>query len=420
MSVAAKLAKLRAAEPARVLSVHNFYNVPGGEDQVFAAEQSLLRNEGHSVDVFEDHNSRIGSAAVAAGLRAIWNPQSYRRLEEVVRSTRPDIVHFHNIFPLISPAAYYAARKGGAAVVQTLHNYRLLCPGATLFRDGRTCEECIEQRSLTPALIHGCYRQSRSATTAVAAMLVTHRAAGTWTRMVDSYIALSDFAKRKYAEGGLPEARLHVKSNFVSDVPGPSQKTRLESRPYALFAGRLVEEKGVPVLANAWRELAGEPSGLPLLLAGTGPLQETALPSNVTVLGQQTREQVFDLMRNAEFLIFPSVCYECNPMTILEAFASGLPVIASDLGAMRELVDHGRTGLLFRSGDPQDLARSVRWALEHPRELAAMRLEARKEYEAKYTPERNYTQLMEIYRAALSRSRARSHAPELAQAATGQ
>jgi glycosyltransferase involved in cell wall biosynthesis len=230
-------------------------------------------------------------------------------------------------------------------------------------------------------------------------MLGVHRAARTRSRMVDVYIALSEFARRKFIEGGLPAERIVVKSNFVAPGPGAGDGRG----GYALFAGRLSEEKGVRLLAKAW-EVLGD---LPLLVAGDGPLKSVVWPAGVTTLGKVSQSRVLELMREARVLLFPSICYECAPMTVLEAFSCGLPVIASNLGSVPEFVTHGRNGLLFRPGDSEDLVRQVRWAFDHPERLLAMRSAARREYEDKYTPERNYKMLMETYEMALESARRR-------------
>lgn len=381
-----------------ILSVHNHYRQPGGEDEVFANEARLLEQRGHSVVRYTEQNARIGSGGFSTVRDAVWSQKSFEGLRSTAKAGF-DIAHFHNTFPLISPSAYYAMRTMEIPVVQTLHNYRLLCPAATFVRDGNVCEACPDSHSLLPAIRHRCYRDSRSATAAVATMLTVHRAAGTWKRLVNVYIALSEFARDKFVAGGLPAERVAIKPNFLSSDPGIGKG----EGSYALFVGRLGEEKGVRVLANAWRRL----SGIPLVVAGKGPLEALEWPPGVTLAGHQSRQQVYALMRDARVLIFPSICYEGSPLTIIEALACGLPVIASDLGSIPEYVTHRKTGLLFQPSDNEDLIRNVRWAWEHPEELREMRAAARCEYEEKYTAERNYKILMEIYDRAIESARSR-------------
>ena len=372
--------------PRTIMLVHNHYQQPGGEDQVFASEAALLEAKGHRVIRYEDDNSRVGHWGIGSALGALWNSRSAGKIGELVRKHKPDVVHFHNTFPLISPAAYYAVQSEGVPVVQTLHNFRLVCPGATLYRDGAVCEECIQQRSLRPAMAHKCYRGSRPATVAVATMLELHRAARTWRKKVDLYIALSELARRKFIAGGLPESRVVVKPNFVAPEPEAGKG----SGGYALFAGRLSAEKGIATMLEAWKDLAD----IPLVVAGGGPLAR----NDARFIGRQTREKVLELMRDARVLIFPSECYEGAPLVIAEALACGLPVVASDLGAAP------RSGWTFRAGDAADLARAVRLAFSSHGD--AMRAEARKEFEEKYTADRNYEMLMAIYERARGRDRA--------------
>jgi glycosyltransferase involved in cell wall biosynthesis len=384
-----------------ILCVHNYYRHAGGEDRIHESEAALLEQAGHVVTRYEEHNTAISNGLVTS-IGATWNTGSFRRIQAAARASAPDVVHFQNIFPRVSPAAYFAAQAAGVPVVQTLHNFRLLCPGATFLRDGKVCEDCATSRSLRPALVHSCYRNSRAATAAVAAMIFVHRATGTWHRAVNLFVVGTQFARAKFISGGFPPERIVVKPNFVAPDPGVGDG----HGGYALFVGRLSEEKGIRALADAWRTV----SGIPLLVAGDGPLRDTAWPDGVTSLGSKPRERVFELMREARVLIFPSIWYEMAPMTIIEAFACGTPVVASNLGSIPEFVDDGRTGLLFRPGDAHDLAAKVRWAFDHPQQMAAMRREARREYDQKYTPERNYKLLMEIYEMAIENARRRRSA----------
>jgi glycosyltransferase involved in cell wall biosynthesis len=381
-----------------ILAVHNFYQQRGGEDEVFEAQVALLERRGHNVIRYQDHNDRISTGAVA-GIAGIWNHRSYSRIRRIISQTRPDVAHFHNTFPLVSPAAYYAARRLSVPVVQKLANFRLICPGAYLLRNGNICEDCVKQNSLLPALKHRCYRSSRLATAAVCATLATHRALGTWSRAVDIYIAATEFTRRKFTEAGFPAERIVIGHHAIYEDPGVGNGRG----GYALFVGRLSPEKGIDTLAAAWRSL----SDIPLKVAGDGPLAGTAWPVNVLPLGYQSRENVQALMRDATVVIVPSIWYEFVPLTILEAFACGTPVIVSDIGSMAERVDHHRTGLRFRPRDPEDLARQVRWAFNNPERMQEMRTAARREFETKYTAEVNYKRLIEIYETAIDGARRR-------------
>ena len=351
-----------------------------------------------------DQVTRMSSLGLAKA--TVWNDEVYRELRTLIRREQPQIAHFHNTFPLISPAAYYAARAEGVPVVQTLHNYRLLCPNALFFREGRVCEDCLGKTFSWPGVVHACYRESRPASGAVAAMQSVHWSVGTWMKAVDAYIALTEFAREKFIEGGLPSDKIVVKPNFVNPDPGSGGG----EGGYFLFVGRLSREKGVETLLAAW-ELLREESYLKIV--GDGPLAPKVAAAAERVrglewVGRQSRERVLALMKNARALIFPSVWYEGFPMVIAEAYAVGLPVIASDLGSMSSLVDHGRTGLRFRPGDPQDLAAQVEWASGQSTELDRMRGEARAEFERNYTAEHNYRLLMETYQRVVKPMRARA------------
>jgi glycosyltransferase involved in cell wall biosynthesis len=391
-----------AAAPG-VVVVHNRYLLPGGEDQVFAAETALLERHGHCVVRHAIGNERLqdrGRFALALG--AVWSGESYRSLRRLFRESGAKVAHFHNILPQVSPAGYYAARAEGLAVVQTLHNYRLVCPVATMFRDGRVCEDCLGKRVAWPGILHGCYRGSRAATATVATMLAVHGAAGTWGRRVDLYLALTEFAKRKLIDGGLPGERILVKPNFLADDPGAG----VGSGGYALYAGRLSPEKGIRVLLEAWEHHRPK---LGLRILGDGPMapEVRAAADRVPGLrweGWQPREAVERAFRDAAILVMPSLWYEGFPMTAVEAYAAALPLVASDIGSLADIVVDGRTGRLVPPGDAAALARGVDEIAESPALLDRLRAGARAEYLARYTAERNYALLMEAYRAALARA----------------
>jgi len=385
----------------KALFLHNRYQQAGGEDGVVRAEIALLREQGHQVELLEESNDGIvgGSEALKAAFRCVYSPAAGRQVRERISRARPDVVHIHNFFPRLSPAIHYACSQAHVPVVQTLHNYRLLCPKALLLRDDRVCEACVGRKVPWPAVLHACYRDSYAATAAVAAMDAVHNALGTWQRKVNIFVALTEFAKRKFSQGGLPAEKIVVKPNFVYPDPGVGS----ESRSYALFVGRLSEEKGIRTLLSAWKRLL--PSR-PLKLVGEGPLEPLAAEASEQIpgvewLGACNRDQVLELMGAASFLIVPSHWFEGFPLAVVEAFAKGTPVVASCLGALAELVEHRCTGLHFQPGEPADLAEQVDWAFTHPTELQRFRLNARQEYDAKYTGEKNYELLANIYSKAI-------------------
>jgi glycosyltransferase involved in cell wall biosynthesis len=394
----------------RVLVLHNKYRIRGGEDEVRESEQALLASNGHQVfDYVVDNSDFSDQQAVWIGLQAVWNQKAYRSLRNQLSQIRPDLMHTHNLHPQISPAAYYAAAAEGVPVVHTLHSYKMMCPKGQLFREGRVCELCVGKTLAWPGVIRGCYRGSRGATAAVAAVFGLHRMAGTWNRKVDLYFALNEFAKRKYVEAGLPIDKIRVKPNFVSD-PGIGRG----DGGYALFVGRLNEEKGLPVLLDAWRSLG---SLLPLQICGTGPLEQLVRSANlpgVEYLGVRPLPEVLERMKRAIAVIFPSVWFEGAPRTLVESLACGTPVITSRLGGMALSIQHGVTGLHFEPGNSADLVTQIRTLLESAERLSAMRRSARQEYEAHYTAESNYELIMKFYQEAVALNESNRGQAELA------
>lgn len=386
-----------------MLAVHNEYQQAGGEDRVFEEEAALLESHGHEVVRYRTSNDRVRELGLAGLVgKTLWNSEAYRELRGLIRRERPRVVHAHNTFPLISPAAYYAAASEDVPVVQTLHNYRLVCPNGLFFRSGGPCEDCLGKRVPWPGVLHACYRDSRPATGLAAAMLSAHRALGTYSRKVDAYIALTDFARDKMVQGGLPPQKLHVKPNFVYPDPEAGDG----GGGYILFVGRISPEKGVRTLLAAWeRTRESTTAAATLKVVGDGPLAGSLAPGpGVDWLGHRSPNEVGELMRGALALVFPSEWYETFGRVAAEAFAAGTPVIAADHGAVAELVEHGRTGLRFRPGDAQDLAAQLGRLLENPEERARMRLAARAEFEARYTAGENYRRLIGIYEAAIERA----------------
>jgi glycosyltransferase involved in cell wall biosynthesis len=387
----------------KILIVHNYYQQPGGEDKVVSSEAELLEKNGHKILRYEIHNNAIENInALRVAIGTIWNSDSYNDIYNITKNEAPDIVHFHNTFPLISPAGYYAAKNNRVAVVQTLHNYRLMCPAGTLYRNGKVCEDCIGRAVAWPAIRHACYRESRSATAVVVAMLSSHRLIRTLQRKVDVYIAISDSARRKFIESGLSSEKIVVKPNFIEPDPGPGD----ERGDYALFVGRLSREKGIDTLLAAWEKLGGR---INLRIVGDGPLatkvadQAARFPS-IKVLGRMDNDGALALMGTANFLIFPSEWHETFGLVVVEACARETPVIASRLGAMSEIIRDRDTGLHFEAGSAEDLATTVRWAINHPTEMRQMGKAARKEYLENYTGKQNYQLLTQIYEQAIEKA----------------
>ncbi len=379
----------------RVLIVHNGYQFKGGEDSVVEAEAALLFSRGHQIESFTRHNETISTmAAPTLALRTLWSTQTVREFEAHLLEFKPEIVHVHNTFPLISPAVYWTAEKHGVPIVQTLHNFRLLCPQAMFLREQQMCEDCLGKVPWRGA-VRGCYRDSVLQSTVLASMITFHRAIGTWKNKVTRYIALNEFCRNKFIQGGLPADRMVVKPNF-SDFERPEKTARKDF----LFIGRLSAEKGLSVLSCAASLLGGLP--VSVRVAGEGPDAHLIPHGNgIQLLGALNMGGVRQEMVQASALVIPSICNESFPRTLVEAFGSALPVIASRIGALAELVTDGVTGLLFEPGNANDLANKIQWAYNHPDTMIKMGYKAREQFEARYTAERNYQQLLMIYNDAI-------------------
>jgi len=389
----------------KIVLVHNLYRQGGGEDVVFQSEKQLLERAGHTVIPFVRSNMELKDTSLGDRIgilpQMIWSQQSRQSLAAILDAECPDVVHVHNTFLAISPSIFSACSERGIPVVQTLHNFRLLCPAHSFSRGGAVCEECVDQ-SLFRSIVHGCYRSSRVATGAVALMLATHRALGTWQTSVTRYIALTHFAKEKFVRSGFPSEKFVVKPNFADPDPGQ----RLCTGKYALFVGRIDQTKGTRVLLDSWKRLRVK---YPLQVVGDGPdrawmeaqVRESGLPE-VTFCGRLSHGAAVEMVKGARFTVVPSTWFEGFPMCIVESFACGTPVLCSRLGGMSEIVDDHSTGLHFNPGDPQDLAVKVEWAWNHPLEIARMGRMARRKYESDYTAEKNYSLLMEIYEQAIA------------------
>jgi glycosyltransferase involved in cell wall biosynthesis len=389
----------------RVLAVHNYYRHSGGEDEVFRLEVDLLRRRGHTVTEYVDDNQRIDAMTRASvALNTIWSQSTYANLSKRLAVEKPDVVHCHNVFPLISPSAYYACRDAQVAVVQTIHNPRLICPAATFYRNGRLCIDCLNKRSPWPAIVHGCYHRSRVHSAVVATMITVHRQMKTWRDLVDVYIASTEFYKDIVLRAGLPAEKIAVKPHFV--YAEPASDTSRPPGGYALYVGRLDPEKGVRTLLAAWKHLS-----IPLKIRGDGATLQEARAfvaahrmTSVEFVDRLSEADLSRLMQNASFLVLPSEgYYETFGLVSIASYARGVPVLASRIGVMTEIVVDGVTGLHFTSGDAADLAAKATWLWEHPVEARRLGQQARARYEQHYTPDRNYDLLLSIYERATRR-----------------
>lgn len=379
----------------KVLVVHNAYQQAGGEDAVVRAETALLRAHGQEVRCYTRSNEELrGAAGPRAGLDALWSRSAAAEVEAICDGFLPDLVHVHNTFFVISPAIYWSAARRGIPVVQTLHNFRLACAQGTFLRQGAPCEDCLGKLPWRPVL-RRCYRDSAAQSALMAGVLAGHALLGTWRSKITRYIALSAFSRQRFIAAGLPPERIRIKPNFVDEAaPAPSG-----ARRGGLFVGRLSQEKGVENLLEALR--LGGIDGIRVL--GAGPLQAlVAERLGAAFTGFAAPGEVAAQMRAAAFLVVPSVGHEQMPMTVLEAFANGLPVIASRRGALADMVRDGVTGLLTDPDSATDLAEKIRWALTHPDRMEDMGRAARADYERHYTAPINYKILMDIYEDAIS------------------
>lgn len=387
-----------------ILIIHNSYQQAGGEDVVVAQETRLLERNGHRVITYKRSNDEIDDLPFGQRLglinRIVSANDSKVAVRSILRDFKPEIVHVHNTFAMVSPSVYKVCQEEGVPVVQTLHNYRLLCPAATFYRTGGPCEECVTH-SLLRSVRYGCYRDSRVMSGAIALMLKTHRSRQTWSGQIDAYIAISSFVKDKFIEAGFPASKIFVKPNFVDPDPGE----RSGSGTYALFLGRLSPEKGLLTLLQAWERL---PSAVPLVIAGDGPMRNSLEAEaaskrlrSVRFAGRLSRAEGYEAMRKAAFLVVPSVWHEPFGMVVAEAFACGTPVLGASAGAIQEMLDDQVTGVHFARGNPDALAKSVTWAWGHLPELAAMGKAGRRAYEERYTARANYDLLMNIYATAI-------------------
>ncbi len=387
----------------KILVAHNAYHYRGGEDTVVEAEVSLLRRHGHEVLLYRRDNAELATLPRwRAATDTFWSRRTVAEIRRLQCGFRPDLIHAHNTFPLISPSLYGIAAELCVPVVQTLHNFRLICPQAMLMRNDRSCTDCVGHAPWR-GVLHRCYRDSLTQSAVTAAMLATHRLTGTWQFGVSRYIVLNHTCRELFARGGLPVERLRIKPNFVEPRGAP----HWETREGGLFIGRLSPEKGLETLARAMQRLPGTR----IAVYGKGPLQSMVEQcAGLDYRGFEGGDALHQQVAKAAFLLMPSTGIESFGLAAIEAFASGTPVIASRQGGLREIVEHRRNGLLVAPGDAEDLAWAIDFAQTHPDDMRRMGMEAYQTYLAHYTPERNYATLMRIYDEALQSPSTALHA----------
>lgn len=401
----------------KVLLVHNFYgsSSPSGENRAFLDEADLLRRHGHAVVEFTRHSDDIRnlgpSGTVLGALSTPWNPFAMRELRRTIERERPDVMHVHNTFPLISPAAFYAVRNFPTATVMTLHNYRIFCAAAIPMRSGLACSECLDKDTVLPALTYGCYRGSRLATAPLAAKIALHRMTGTWTDKVDAFVALTDFQRRKVIDAGLPGDLVHVKSPCHPCPPSPVPWSQRENK--VVFIGRIGPEKGVHLLLDAWMKWGENAPFLEII--GEGPERQAletrvvrqALKDKITFAGPLPFAEVQARLALARLLALPSLSYEGFPLVIREAFSLAVPVAASRIGSLPCIVADGKTGVFFNPGSSGDLLRAVKDLWGDREKLEQMADAARMAFGKACAGDVNHDALMRIYDCAMSRRQER-------------
>jgi glycosyltransferase involved in cell wall biosynthesis len=389
----------------KVLQINNqYFSGLGGEDTVVRLENELLRGHGHEVRQLIISTSKLRDAnplrLLQAAVSSAWSGDSYESVANEVKAFRPDVVHVHNTFPLLSPSVYYAARRNGACVVQTIHNFRIACANGLLLRNGSPCEDCVG-RAKWRGLMHRCYHGSASISGSVVALQTVHRVAGTYRREVDAYIALTSFQRDILIRDGLPAERIHVKPNFS---PGAIAANGRSARKLQIaFIGNIRRLKGIDLLLDAWTRV--RPEGYCLLLLGEGPdraqlERQYASDDSIVWMGLQSTTGVTKALADSKYIVIASRWYECFPMVLLEAFSAGTPAIAPRHAAFPEMLEGGKCGFLFEPSNVDALARALRLGVAIRGRKWRDQSNAATRRAAEYGPDANYVRMMEVYAAA--------------------
>lgn len=388
-----------------ILQVHNKYRQTGGEWTVLNQEFALLREQHNITRFLADNSKELNSFASKLRLifRTHYNIGSKKRIAKELSGANIDIMHVHNFFPLLSPSIFDAAREFGVPSVLSLHNYRLIHPNGLMYHNGKIDTRSV-QGSAYRCVLDGVYRNSVLQTAVTAHMIEHHRKKRTWQRIPSAFIALSEFSKKLFVEGGIPEDRIYIKPNFLKD-PMPDrgiENITKEKENVFLYVGRISFEKGVDQLIDCW---VRNKIKAKLVIAGSGPLEaklqekSKANPS-IEWLGQISREEILKRLAVAKALLFPTKCFEGQPLILLEAMSMGCPVITSKIGNPMNMVHDDETGYHYESGNIEELYEKCKKIYNDVENSRRLGINARKEYEKKYTPEKNYSILMEIYEHA--------------------
>ncbi len=385
----------------KILLIHNSYQQRGGEDATFESEYNLLSKGGNDVEKLLFDNKSINSLSdkISAGIKNVFNPDSAKIIEEKIISFQPQIIHIHNFFPLVSPSVFFIAKKYKVPIVITIQNYRLICSGALLYRNGKICEDCVNKTIPLAGIIHKCYRNSAVQTAAVTFMTSFHKIAGTWKNKVGKYITVAEFGRDKILNSslGLSEDQVVVKPNSVEDF-GDGDNNRED---YFVYIGRIIEDKGIETLLESLNHFDYK-----IKIIGDGPLrgriEDAALNNkNIEYLGFRDKQFIINTLKKAKGLIFPTLWYEGLPVTVIESFSTGTPVIGSNIGAVKLQITDNYNGFHFSPGDAKDLASRIKYLSDNEQDLKQLYVNARNTYLEKYTPEKNYEQLINIYSDAI-------------------
>ncbi len=380
----------------RVLAVHNKYLIPGGEDISHINEKELLEHLGFEVLEYISDNKNIQDIGkIRTALRSIWSRKSYFELDQILKDNKIDLIIVQNFFPIISPSLFHVAEKNNVPVVQYLRNYRLICPSADFYRNGKVCEECLGKSFQYPSIKYKCYKNSTFGSGTIATMNFIHKILGTWDKKITLYIALTEFAKNKYIEGGLPHEKIFLKPNFLHPDPGEGS----HDEDYIIFIGRLSEEKGVSTLLKAWKKVEGKTK---LFILGAGPLEQEVrqacqIDSRIQYKGKLSTEESYRYLKKSKLIVFTSEWYEGMPRTLIEAFATATPVISSNIGSMSKMIEHNKNGIHFKPGDINDLGRAINDLNNDSFLRHKIGFQARKDYLKYYTRSANLEFFNDFY-----------------------